>query len=1140
MTQQRTFRADRFLWLITGFVLLVFGVSLAWSVVHDRQVTELREASRLLSQAKVVDNNLQRQLQATHSALMSVRTDLVFLLYQPGGLALLNRRLQALRDAMPGVSTMLLLNRQGYALASDQDELVGRNFMHREYFTTAQAGNDVDAMYVSQPSKTELGTFGLNLSIVMRDDRGRFSGIVTATLDEEYFNTLMESVRYTDDVWTALAHGDGLMVTHVPARPELQGANLAQPGSMFNRHKESGQPQSLLTGVVKTTGLDSMLAHVTVQPPVLGMDKPLVLAIARSQQDIFSSWRREASLRLAMFLIVALVSGLGVHFHLRRQRFLQALSEAQEAKRMQAEMALRESEHFAREMADNIPGLFAFWKPDLTCGYANKNYLARFGKMQEDVAGMSMQALIGETLFARNQPHVEAVLQGESQQFERALVKADGSMGYTWIQYLPFGMDGQIKGFFAMATDITELKHSQEQQRLSELALQATSQSVAISNANAELIFVNDSFEELTGYSRADAMGINCRLLQGKNTDPRTVQKIREALAAGSLFSGEILNYRKDGTPFWNDLTISTVHDASGQVSNYVAVSRDATTRKQVDESLRISAAAFESQEGIFVTNTQNIILRVNKAFTEMTGYTEAEAIGQTPKLIASGRHDKAFYDTMWNSIHAHGTWQGEIWNRRKSGEVFPESITITSVKDENGQATHFVANFIDISARKSAEDEIKTLAFYDPLTKLPNRRMLLDRLQHLLASSHRHQRRGALLFVDLDNFKTLNDTRGHHLGDLLLEQVAHRLRACVREGDTVARLGGDEFVVMLDNLSDDALEAANEAEVVGEKILQVLNQDYALTGFSHRCTPSIGITLFGEVAETVEEPLKRADMAMYQAKAAGRNTLRFFDVQIQAALTHRTELEARMGAALAAQQFELYYQPQVNELQVVVGAEALVRWNDPERGMVSPGEFIPVAEESGLILPLGQWVLHTACMQIATWSQRPDLAHLSIAVNVSAKQLQADDFVEKVLETLKATGATPGRLKLEITESMLVQNVEQVIAKMSALKALGIGFSMDDFGTGYSSLAYLKRLPLNQLKIDQSFVRDILVDSNDAAISRMVIVLAQSLGLTVIAEGVETAAQRDFLTLQGCHGYQGYLFGRPMPLAAFEASLRA
>ena len=571
-----------------------------------------------------------------------------------------------------------------------------------------------------------------------------------------------------------------------------------------------------------------------------------------------------------------------------------------------------------------------------------------------------------------------------------------------------------------------------------------------------------------------------------------------------------------------------------GRPLRSVGTVQDITDRYLAEQGLRIAATAFESQEGMVITDTQGTILRVNKSFSNITGYRPDEVIGQTPRLLSSGRHDPAFYQAMWGTIHEKGQWHGEIWNRRKSGDVYPEWLTITAVKDDAGVVTHFVGTMTDITIRKTAEDEIRNLAFYDPLTKLPNRRLLLDRLQQALATSARTGKLGALLFIDLDNFKTLNDTLGHDMGDLLLQQVANRLLACVREGDTVARLGGDEFVVMLEDLTDNASEAANSAETVGEKILSALNQTYQLKDRLHHSSPSIGVTLFSDHQESIEELLKRADVAMYQSKAAGRNTLRFFDPETQAAVSARAALEVELRTAIVDQQFLLHYQPQLDGKGRVLGAEALVRWRHPERGMVSPAEFIPLAEESGLILPLGNWVLETACRQLALWSADPATAHLTLSVNVSARQLSLPHFVDEVMALINGTNAPADRLKLELTESLFLDNAEDIIAKMIELKEQHVGFSMDDFGTGYSSLSYLKRLPLDQLKIDQSFVRDVLTDANDAAIARTVIALGHSLGLDVIAEGVETDGQRQFLAIHGCLRYQGYLFSRPLPADEF------
>jgi diguanylate cyclase (GGDEF)-like protein len=414
-----------------------------------------------------------------------------------------------------------------------------------------------------------------------------------------------------------------------------------------------------------------------------------------------------------------------------------------------------------------------------------------------------------------------------------------------------------------------------------------------------------------------------------------------------------------------------------------------------------------------------------------------------------------------------------------------------------------------------------------------------MDRLGQALIASSRNGRHGGLLFVDLDDFKTLNDTFGHAEGDLLLRQVARRLTASVREGDTVARLGGDEFVVILEGLSQESSEAAAQITAVGDKILAALGQPYVLSSQEHQSTASIGATLFGEMRESLDDLLKRADIAMYQAKSAGRNALRLFDPALQAAVIARSALEESLRQAIKRKEFLLYYQPQVDR-GCLIGAEALLRWRHPRRGIVSPGEFISLAEETGLILPLGDWVLDAACRQIAAWASRPETRHITLAVNVSARQLRQPGFVEQVIEVIGRTQANPQNLKLELTESMVVDNVEDVIAKMTALKGHGVSFSLDDFGTGYSSLSYLQRLPLDQLKIDQSFVRNVPADLNSGAIAQTIIALGRTMGLSVIAEGVETVEQRDYLARLGCHAYQGYLFGRPEPIEEFTRSMPA
>lgn len=602
---------------------------------------------------------------------------------------------------------------------------------------------------------------------------------------------------------------------------------------------------------------------------------------------------------------------------------------------------------------------------------------------------------------------------------------------------------------------------------------------------------------------------------------------------------GEWTYVRKDGAQVPVSLSVSALHDEQGVVCGYLGIAADISVRRAMEEELRIAAIAFASQAAIMVTDARQRIMRVNPAFSRLTGYTAEEAIGQTPQLLKSGRQDKAFYEAMWLALNETGHWQGEIWNRRKSGEIFPEFLTISAVRDERGQTTHFVSTFSDITNLKDAESEIHHLAFYDPLTALPNRRLLLNRIDKACAAGKRSGQYGALLIIDIDHFKMLNDTLGHDYGDQLLVEVAKRLVDCIREGDTAARQGGDEFVVMLEELGGEAENAGIQAETVAEKIRAELGCRYLLNGETEYVrSASIGISLFRGQEKSADVLLKQADIALYKAKDAGRNTIRFFDNAMQTALDERAALESALRRALAQAQFVLYVQPQVDARRRLIGVEALLRWRLPDGAMVCPDDFIPLAEETGLIVPIGLWVLDQACARLSRWAADSATAGLSLAVNISGRQFRQPDFVEQVGAALARHGADPHRLKLELTESLLLDGVDDVVAKMRRLQMLGVRFSLDDFGTGYASLAYLKRYPFEQLKIDRSFISEIADNPDDAAIVRAILAMGETLRLNVVAEGVELDEQHAYLVGHGCCLFQGYLFGRPMPFEALEAAI--
>ena len=669
------------------------------------------------------------------------------------------------------------------------------------------------------------------------------------------------------------------------------------------------------------------------------------------------------------------------------------------------------------------------------------------------------------------------------------------------------------------------------------LLFDRATEGILILSASGKLIAVNAAFAQMHGYSIAEMAAMRLQDLDTPEGQQLIPERMRRVLSGESL-TFEVEHCHKDRHVFPIEVSASLAVSKGEPLIQ--AFHRDISERKLAQAALRQSeeryrTAFLTSPDAININRLDDgLYLEVNDGFLRLTGWSRAEVIGKTSQELNLW-HKPQDRGRMVQALKQNSFCENlEIDFVTKDGKVISALMSAHIIKLDGVPCLLSVTR--DISERKESERIIQDLAHSDTLTGLPNRRLLLDRLQQALVTSARRQRRAALMLVDLDDFKIINDTIGHHQGDRLLEQVARRLTSCVREGDTVARFGGDEFVVILEDLSPNALDAGAQAEAVAEKIRSTLNQPYELAHATHHNSASIGITLFGEQAESIDEPLKRADLAMYQAKLAGRNTLRFFDLRMQMEIDARVAVETGLREAVLKSQFVLHYQAQVTHEHQVTSAEALVRWQDPVRGLVAPAEFIGAAEKTGLILPLGRWVLEAACSQLARWARRPEMAHLTLAANVSAAQFSQAEFVEQVLGALQRTGARADLLMLELTENLLLTNVGDVIAKMKALKAHGVRFSLDDFGTGFSSLSYLKRLPLDQLKIAQNFVRDILSDPNDAAIAKMVIALGHSLELAVIAEGVETQAQRDLLESLGCYLYQGYLFSKPVPIEDFEA----
>ena len=674
--------------------------------------------------------------------------------------------------------------------------------------------------------------------------------------------------------------------------------------------------------------------------------------------------------------------------------------------------------------------------------------------------------------------------------------------------------------------------------KLLNVAVSGTHDPIYVKDAQGRYLLINEAAANFVGKKIEEIIGKDDTFLFPESTARNIMQRDQEIMRSHFVQAHEESIIAYDGKEYTFDVNKGPMLDEEDSVIGLFGISHDITAIRQAEVNLEIAAVAFDSQDSIMITDASLKILRVNKAFTEVFGFTAEEAIGKTPKLLLSGKQDKAFYDEVWEKINTVGHWKGEIVNRHKHGHLMYNLLSISAVKGADGKVTHYVGSHVDITERKADADKILHLAFHDLLTDLPNRQYFSDRLKRVIESESNASKFSALLMIDLDNFKTLNDTLGHDIGDLLLQQVAQRLSSSLRVNDAVARLGGDEFVILLEALSDNLSEAAALAEKLGNSVLKALYEPYKLSMHHYQSSSSIGITIFEGSKLTTSELLKQADISMYAAKKAGRNRLRFFDPQLQEDFNSRAKLEVELRKAIANNEFQLYYQIQVDTFGNALGAEALIRWIHPERGMISPAEFIPLAEETGLILSIGQWVLEAGCAQLLEWKKQEITKNLVLSINVSAAQFCQADFVEQVKAVLNKYQVEQNHLKLELTESLLLENVDNIIVSMVLLESSGVRFSLDDFGTGYSSLQYLKELPLHQLKIDQSFVRDIVHNINDRSIVRTIIAMANSLEFDVIAEGVENEIQKNILISNGCHQFQGYLFGKPVPIEQFNEAL--
>ncbi len=816
--------------------------------------------------------------------------------------------------------------------------------------------------------------------------------------------------------------------------------------------------------------------------------------------------------------------------------------------RREAEQRLLESEQQYRTLADSGQALIWAAGTDKLCFYFNRVWLDFTGRTLAREAGNGWTEGVHRADFEHClKTYVEAFERRAKFSMEYRLRHRDGT--YHWVQNdgCPrYDSAGAFVGYIGYCLDIgdrkaTEQALKREHERL-QLILEHAPIGIWLQDTKGKVEFVNRAFCEAVGIPEARFLAVShyAEIFPREYVE-QCLESDATALAAPAV---SVTHERLPGADGQvRDLRVFKFAQRNdhGEPEALVGLSLDITEELRAESALRASEARANSMlraapVGIGVV-VKRVIAEVNDTLLRMTGYSREELIGQSARIFYPSEAEyEAVGREKYLLIHEHGVGSVETRWRRKDGAIIDLILSSSPIDaSDYDQGVTFTAQ--DITARKEAEEQIRSLAYFDPLTGLPNRRLLMDRLGQALIASSRSRRYGALLMLDLDHFKALNDTQGHDVGDRLLTEVARRIRSALRQQDTVSRLGGDEYLILLEELGENEPVAANEAETIAEKVRAILDVPYDVTpGESdHYCTASIGVTLFRGHGTSVDGLIKQADVALYQAKDAGRNAVRFFNPEMQAAIESRMTLEVALRQALSRDELQLHYQPQMDLNGHCVGVEALLRWHRPGHGMVSPMQFIPLAEETGLILPIGHWVLETACTQLKAWEAGEHTQSLRLAINVSARQLHQPDFVSLVRASLERSGANPARLKLELTESAFLENAEQVGERMRQIKALGVGFSLDDFGTGYSSLSYLKRLPFDQLKIDQSFVRDITTDPSDAAIVMAILAMSQALGLEIIAEGVETEAQRDFLLQNGCHTFQGYLFGRPKPIDEWD-----
>ncbi|MBI3285559.1 MAG: EAL domain-containing protein [Burkholderiales bacterium] len=1087
--------------VLSGILAAIWGARLE---MDERSADRQR---RLLSQVSLAQIRLANDIRNTFNAADGL-VHLIGMERQIGQELFDHIAAQALRSA-PQIRSISLAPQERIALiyprAGNQAALGSRyDTQSEDYVAIAQARNIKQAV-LSGPLKSTQGEmhFVLRWPIFLQD--GRYWGLMSISADAEQM----------------------LAASTLAGAEDIRYALIGEGGRRI--------------GSRAGAGFDGKATLKLDLPVPGGVWQLLAAPGARAGERWLWASKYFVSLLAASILLAGLV-----WLVLQRQKLIEvrnALLSEQLASKEQTEGRLAAEENRFQSMFDSSPD--PTWIIDghqfATCnqaavkilGYASKDDLRHTHPSR---LSPEFQA-DGEASYSKAERMMRLAEERGLHRFEWIHTRLDGSNFPAEVTLSRMTLKGR-QVIYCVWRDISERKAAEakvaENQQLLHAVVENAPAQVFVFDATGKLILCNQQFEKAAGHPREDLVGRDRSTFLPAEIAREHLENDLQVLATGQTISFEENNLEPDGKHIY--LTVkSPLYSASGAAWAVVGVSTDITQRKRSENESRLAATVFEhTADGIIIADSQANIVSVNRAFSEITGYSAADAIGSKPSMLKSEHQDALFYQNMWDAILEDGVWQGEIWNRRKNGELFPCWQTITAVRGIAGEIDNFVSVFSDIAAIKRSQKELEHLAHFDILTELPNRALFKDRASHAFEQARRYQHKVALLLLDLDGFKTVNDSLGHPVGDRLLQRVAARLKKCVRTDDTVARMGGDEFAVVLSNLSrgEDAIEAAR-------KILLSTQDAYSIDDHSVRVTASIGIAVFPDDGEDINDLIRNADAAMYEAKGSGRNNYRFYQIEMTQAAQLRLDNERGLRRAIEHDEFEVWYQPQICLASgAYLGAEALLRWRDPERGLISPLEFVPLAESSGMIIPIGELVLQTVCRDVRRWMDA-GLDTGRLAINVAGPQLYRSDFVGALRRSLKQYRIPPGALEIEVTETFMMENPDEIRNILNAVQNLGITTAIDDFGTGYSSLAYLKELPIDTLKIDRAFIRDLPGNASDIAIVRAILALGHSMGFNVIAEGIETPEQRDFLQAEGCKEGQGYCFAKPMPGLEFAVWLR-